>query len=167
MTAERLKKNTNVSAVEQQTVADELNVTTAQSNLDAAQAALQRLDWQAADTALAAVENLVHTSANDQNVPLLQARQNLLLARARIVDGKASDAVLPLRQAGNALAQFEHQSQGPMAQQAEDMRQNIDAMARHIKADASLEKIDDWLHTVQKWQTTSKVQFQPPEPWLR
>jgi len=167
MTAERMKRNTHVSDVEQHTVADELNVTTAQSNLDAAQAAIQRQDWRAADTALAAVQNLVHTTTSDSNLPLLQARQNLLLARARLVEGKPEAAVLPLRKAENALSDFEQQDRGPMGQQAEDMRQNIEAMARHIKTDASLDKIDDWLHTVQDWQATSKVRFQPPEPLLR
>lgn len=167
MTANRMKKHTHVSDVEQETSAEEMNVTSAQSNLDAAQAALQRVDWTGADTALAEVTNLVHTSGANASVPLLQARQNLLLARDRISAGDYNAAVAPLREAEHALADFEQQNHGSLGQQAEDMRQNIEGMARHIKRNASLFTIDEWLHTVQRWQQTAHIQFKPPEPWLR
>lgn len=167
LTANRMKKHTHVSDVEQQTSAEEMNVTSAQSNLDAAQAALQRVDWAGADTALTEVTNLVHTSGADRPEPLLQARQNLLLARDRIAAGDYNAAVAPLREAEHALADFEQQNHGSLGQQAEDMRQNIEGMARNIKRKASLFTIDEWLHTVQGWQQTSSIRFQPPEPWLR
>jgi hypothetical protein len=146
---------------------DELNVTTAQSNLDAARAAIQREDWQAADTALAAVQNLVHITNGQARVPLLLARQDLLLARVRLVEGNPGAAVPPLRKAERSLADFERLDHGTRGQQAEDMRQDMEAMARHIKTDGSLDKIDDWLHTVQQWQPKEKEEFQPPEPWVR
>lgn len=167
LTANRMKKNTHVSDVQQQTSVQQMNVTSAQANLDAAQAALQRVDWTGADTALAGVTNLVQTAGANQPVALLQARQNLLLARDRIAAGDYNAAVAPLREAEHALADFEQQGHGSLAQQAENMRQDIEGMARHIKRNASLFTIDEWLHTVQGWQQTSSIQFKPPEPWLR
>jgi hypothetical protein len=167
MTANRMKKHTHVSDVQQQTTEQQLNVTSAQANLDAAQAALQRVDWTGADTALAEVTNLVSTTGANAPVPLLQARQNLLLARDRISAGDYKAAVAPLREAEHSLSDFEQQGYGSVGQQAEDMRQDIEGMARHIRRDASVYRIDEWLQTVERWQQTPKVQFQPPHPWDR
>jgi hypothetical protein len=163
MSADRMKRNTHVSDVEQQTSVDELNVTTAADYLSAAESALQRLDWTGADTDLANVGNLVHTTANDQPLSLLQAHQNLLLARARLVEQNYNAAVAPLRETEHALSDFEQRDRGPLAQQAEDMRQDIEAMAEHIQHDGSLDKIDDWLRTLEKWENTRKDKLQPPQ----
>lgn len=163
MTANRMKKNTHVSDVEQQTNVEQLNVTTAVDYLGAAESDLQRLDWTAADTDLANVGNLVHTTSSDQPLSLLQAHQNLLLARARLVEQKYDAAVAPLRETEHALSDFEQRDRGPLAQQAEDMRQDIEAMAEHIQHDGSVDKIDDWLRTVEKWENTRKNKLQPPE----
>ena len=160
MTAGRMKKNTHASDVEQQTSTDDLNVTTAVDYLSAAKSDLQREDWTAADTDLANVANLVHITAADEPASLLQAHQNLLLARARLVEEKYHDAVAPLREAEHALSDFEERDRGPLAQQAEDMRQDIEVMAAHIHRDGSIDKIDDWLHTLERWQNTSKNKLQ-------
>ena len=166
--ANRMKKNTHVSDTQQQTTAEEMNTTSAQANLDAAQAALQRVDWTGADTALAEVANLIRTTGADRPVPLLQARQNLLLARDRVASGDYHAAVAPLREAEHSLADFERQDHGSLGQQAEDMRQDIEGVARNIKrTNAPLDRIDDWLHTIQRWQETAHIRFQPAEPWLR
>jgi len=163
--ANRMKKRTHVSDVEAQTSAEELDVTTAQDNLDAAYAAIQRENWAAADTDLGAVANLVHTDTSTYPEALLQAHQNLMLARARVVNQEYKAAVMPLREAEHALSNFEQRDQGPLAQQADDMRQDIEAMASHINRNASVDRIDDWLHTLEQWQNTRKNQLQPPQPW--
>jgi hypothetical protein len=151
MTASRLKKHTHIGGVEQQTIAESLNVTASAEHLRAAQAALEQTDWAAAETSLAGVSTLVRTDTLDR-VPLLEAQRNLSLARARLVEQKEGAAVAPLRAAERALADFEKQGSGPRSQQAADMRVNIEAMAGHIHHDASVAKIDEWLHTLDLWQ---------------
>ncbi len=156
-------KHAHASDVEQQTSADELNVTTAVDYLSAAKSDLQRADWTAADTDLVNVANLVYVTAADEPASLLQAHQNLLLARARLEEQKYRAAVAPLRETEHALSDFEERDRGPLAQQAEDMRQDIEAMAAHIHRDGSIDKIDDWLHTLERWANTSKNKLQPPQ----
>lgn len=167
LTASRMKRNTHISLVQQQTNAAELNVAGAQANLDAAQAALRRADWSGADTALAGILNLVQTSGANAPVPLLQARQNLLLAYNRVSAGDDKGAVAPLHEAAHSLADFEQQDHGSIGQQAEDMRQDIEGMAHNIRHDASLDRIGDWLRTVERWQQNRRVQFPPPQPWVK
>jgi hypothetical protein len=152
MTASRLKKHTHISDVEQQISADELNVTAAADHLRAAQSDLERMDWTAADTDLASAGNLVHRDITNRDMPLMQVQRNLMLARQRLAEQKNSAAVLPLREAARALADFERQGASPQAQQAEAMRQNIEAMASHIHHEASIATIDDWLRTLEQWQ---------------
>ncbi|PWT85554.1 MAG: hypothetical protein C5B56_13880 [Proteobacteria bacterium] len=151
MTANRLKKHTHVGEVEQQTVAESLNVTASAEHLRAAQTALEQTDWTAAENHLAGVSTLVRSNTKDE-VPLLEAQRNLSLARARLVEQKESAAVAPLRAAERALSDFEKQNSGPRSQQAAEMRVNIEAMAAHIHHDASVAKLDDWLHTLDLWQ---------------
>jgi hypothetical protein len=45
------------------------------------------------------------------------------------------------------------------------MRQDIEAMASHITRDANINRIDDWLHTLERWQNTGKNQLRPPQLW--
>jgi hypothetical protein len=165
LTANRMKKRTHASDVESATSADQLNVTTAVDNLDAAYASIQHENWTDADTELGAVFNLVHTDTTTYPEPLMQAHQNLMLARARVANQEFKAAVMPLRQAGAALSSFEERDRGPLAQQAEDMRQDIEAMASHVSREGNLATIDDWLHTLERWQNTRKNQLQPPQRW--
>src|SRR5215469_6424922 len=165
LSANRMNKRTHVSDVESATSADQLNVTTAQDNLEAAYASIQREDWMGADTDLAAASNLVHTDTSAYPEPLLQAYQNLMLARSRVANQEFKAAVMPMREAEHALSDFEARDRGPLAQRADDMRQDIEAMARHISRDANINRIDDWLHTLERWQNTGKNQLRPPQPW--
>jgi hypothetical protein len=75
--------------------------------------------------------------------------------------------VAPLREAEHALADFEQQDHGTLGQQAEDMRQDIHAMADHIASDPSFEKdkLDGWITTVEKWKDNTKHPLHPPKPY--
>jgi hypothetical protein len=137
------RKYTHVGGVEQQTISEELNVTASADRLRAAQAALQRTDWAAADAELAGVGNLVRTNRLDPRVPLLEAKKNLMLARERLAQGKYSAAVAPLRAAENALAGVDR---------ATVMRDSIEAMADHIHHEGLIAQIDQWVQTLDQWQ---------------
>jgi hypothetical protein len=147
----RLKKHTHIGDVEQQTTAEELNVNNAVQHLRAARADLEGMDWMTAETNLSGAVRLVHTESADREMPLLRVERNLTLARTRLLDKKYSAAVAPLREAEQALSDYERQGSGP-ATQAAEMRQSIEAMAGHIRQNASVEKIDAWLHTLEQWQ---------------
>lgn len=151
MTADRMKKRTHVGDVEQQTTAEALNVNTAAERLRAAQSDVERGDWTAAETDLTNAGSLVRVASLDTEIPLARAQRNLMLARTRLMEGKSSAAAAPLREAAQALVDFEKQNPGPAAQQAEAMRQNMEAMARHHD-EASSAKIDEWLRTLEQWQ---------------
>jgi hypothetical protein len=153
LTASRLKKNSHISGAQADITATKLNVTTAADRLPAAEAALDRDDWAAADVALADVQNAVVRVNVQDDLPLLRAKQNLELARARVLEDKYKDARMPLQAAAQALADFETASPGPEAVQAEYMRQQIQQFAAHVgerPADA-VERIDSWLDPVQHW----------------
>jgi hypothetical protein len=151
MTPDRMKKRTHVGGVEQQTTSESLNVNTAAERLRAAQADVERGDWTAADTDLANAGALVRVDSAEREMPLPRVERNLMLARTRLAEGKSSAAAAPLREAAQALSDFAKQNPGPAAQQAEGMRQNVEAVASHHH-DASIPQIDEWVRTVQSWQ---------------
>jgi hypothetical protein len=82
-----------------------------------------------------------------QETPLLAARQNLLLARSRVLEHKYSEAIRPLSAAAEALAYFERQELGQKGRDAGFARQEIEDYANEIETDHSeaLSRIKDWL----------------------
>jgi hypothetical protein len=65
---------------------NELDLTTASDNLDAAYSAIQHQDLAVANADLAAVANVLHVNMSAYPLPLLQAHQMLMAARARVVN---------------------------------------------------------------------------------
>jgi hypothetical protein len=153
LTAKRLKKNTNVRDTRADISQSSLNIAAAQNSLQAAQSALQRDDFTAADTALVNVqEAVVHVSAN-QDVPLLRAHQNLELARARVLEDKYKGAAAPRRSAAQALDDFNRLVPGPHGTTATYMAQDMRAYAGRINRDRgdAMTNIEMWLDRVDKW----------------
>jgi hypothetical protein len=153
MNADRLKKNTSVREVEGTVTTSKLDVTSAADHLQTAQSALERDDWTAADSALAAIPGTMVQSSGNTYMPLMKAKENLQLARARVLDGKPKDAAAPLRAAAEALADWERQAPGPHTQEAESMRQSMLAYANNIHKDHAdaVERITSWLTPVEQW----------------
>jgi hypothetical protein len=153
MTANRMKKDTSIRDVQAQTTTANLNVTAADDFLAQAQTALERDDFAAAQTALNGVSSSIVTTHTDGDMPLLKARDNLQLARARVLEGKYRDAVVPLRSAAEALDQYARAFPGPNAEQAEYMRAQIDEYAGKIahSHDDAITVIDSWLDPVNQW----------------
>lgn len=155
MTANRLKKNTTIAGTQQEVTASLLDVTSASSRLDSAEAAVQSGDWAAANDALREIPESVEHTRTDGDVPLLRAQQNLELARARIVENKYKDAAGPLRAAAQALSEYEQSFPGPHGQNAEYMRQQMlqfaDSLPDHYND--AMEHINVmWLPPIQKWE---------------
>jgi len=150
---ENLKRDSAVQGAEAQVTTGSLDVTSAAAHLAAAENAVRREDWLTADAELAAIPNSVIRTTVEGNMPLLEARQNLRLARMRVLEDQFKDAVAPLRAAAQDLANYEKLSPGPRVADAEYMRQKIETYSHligHRPADA-VAQIDAWLDPIEKW----------------
>lgn len=86
-------------------------------------------------------------------MPLLIARQSLLVARSRVLELKYAEAVRPLLAAAQALAAFALQEPGPNGQSAEFTRQGIQDYAAVIEQDPGdgVRRVDDWMDRIHQW----------------
>jgi len=153
MTAARLKHDTSIREVEANVDTAMLDVTSSAERLRSAQAAVQQQDWTTADTALTAIPNSIIRKHVEGDMPLMKVRENLNLARARVLEGKYNDAKAPLRAAAQALADYEKLSPGPHSERAASMRQAMEEFANHVphNQDEATTKIDLWLDPVNSW----------------
>jgi hypothetical protein len=159
MSADRLKQDTSIRGVAGDVTTAKLDVLAAADRLHAAEASVENGDWSGADGALAAVAGSVVVTQSQGNMPLDMARQNLELARARVLDGKYKDAVVPLRSAAQALGDFEKHCTGEQASAVESARQAMLGYAGSISHnhDGAVARIDAWLGSVNQW-TANAVQ---------
>ncbi len=142
-----LKHNSSIRGVEGETTTQRLDVTATADRLPAAEAALESGNWTAADAVLGAVEGSVSTTQTTGPMPLNMARQNLELARARVLEGKYHDAELPLKSAAQALGDYERNVTGPQVTDVDSARLAMLDFAAHIshEHEAALERIDGWM----------------------
>ncbi|HEY7389073.1 MAG TPA: hypothetical protein VH640_11235 [Bryobacteraceae bacterium] len=149
----RLKKYATAAGTETQITTGRLDVSSAATRLQDAEAAVERDDWTTANSDLRAIPESVIQTTVQGNMPLLEARQNLRLAKMRVEEGHYKDAAVPLRAAADDLADYEHLSPGALGQNAEYFRQQIANYAGTIAKnhqDAAMQ-IDYWLGYVDKW----------------
>jgi hypothetical protein len=135
-----------------------LDLPMAEQHLQAARTALLNNDVSAADSALKAVEDGVIMLRVESDLPLVQARENLALARDMISQGNSLAAQAPLREAINALAQYS----GPRGRQAERLQMQIASLANNLPANqqTAAGQIDQWWNVLADW--TGNVQQQQP-----
>jgi hypothetical protein len=130
-----------------------LDISSAAIRFENARSAVQRGDWAAAGSDLRAIsESLLHTAV-EGNLPLLEARQNLRLARIRVEEHRYGDAAAPLRAAALDLADYEKLPLGPLDKNAEYFREQIGNYA-HTVAEHHHEasrQIDYWLGFIDRW----------------
>jgi len=159
MSADRLKSDTSIRGVAGEVTTSRLDVMAAADHLHGAQASLESGDWGGADAALAAVASSVVVTQSQGNMPLDMARQNLELARVRIVSGKYKDSAAPLRSAAQALADFEKTCTGEQAASVDSARQAMLGYADRISHDhdGASGKIDGWLASLDQWRAMASV----------
>lgn len=148
-----LKHNSAVRGVDGETTTTQFNVTAAAERLPAAEAALESGNWSAADAVLGDVEGGMSVTKTTGSMPLNMARQNLEIAKARVMEGKYHDAVLPLRSAAQALGDYERHVSGQEAANIEMTRQAMLGMAAHIthEHDGAMGQIDAWTEMTRQW----------------
>ena len=134
---EPLDRKATVREVEVEHRSVTLDVGMAQEKLTAARAALDRGDAAAADAQLAALAQGAEEQVVLHDPALLKARQNLLLARTRVEQGRYKDAEAPLRAAGKVLG-----------------RRDIEDYAKRIRRDNAdaLARIDAWVRELGRVQ---------------
>ena len=131
-----------------------LDVNLAKTHLEAAQQALNSGNMQAAQQALRGVEDSVMETEVATDMPLLRARENLMLARWAVNKGEYGEAHAALRSASQALATYD-ESGGSHASDAQQLRSQIASYNQSIRqnhADASA-KIESWWNQVSGWET--------------
>jgi hypothetical protein len=158
MRADRLKGDTSIRGVSGDVTTARLDVTAAGERLQTAQASVANRDWSGANAALAAVAASVVVSQSQGSMPLDMARQNLQLARARVIDGKYKDAAVPLRSAAQALSDFEKYCTEPQSTAVKSTRQAILGYANSIahNHDGATGKIDEWLVSLNQWTASAE-----------
>ncbi len=142
--------NSSIRRVREKYSQVSLDVTLAANQLQKAKELLEKQDLSGADTELADIETGVVVRKGSADVPLLKTRENLMLARARILEGKWKDAQMPLHAASQALQDYFAESPGPQAGKAREMWPAMDKMATRLKKKprAALASINQWLQEV-------------------
>lgn len=155
LTAKRLKKDTNIRDVDATTTSNKLDVAQAELHLRDADAAASQADWTRAQAALQAVSNSVVRTQVNANMPLLRARENLMLAKSRVLEDKSGAAAMPLRSAAQALADYEAVAPATRAAKAASMRQELEAYAGKVGRDRenAAQQIDYWLGPIDQWNS--------------
>jgi hypothetical protein len=131
-----------------------LDVHLAQAHLEAAQKALNAGNTRHAEEALRGVEDSVLVSSVAADMPLLRARENLMLARAAVNQGHYREAHSALNAACRALNTYD-QSGGSHASQAQQLRSEISSYNQSLEqqhAGASA-KIESWWNQMSDWNT--------------
>jgi hypothetical protein len=83
----------------------------AKEHLQAAKRALSNDKNEVADAALVAVQRGVNFAYTEVDLPLLRARENLMLAKSQVQAGQAQEARMTLEAAAHALEQYAQQGQ--------------------------------------------------------
>lgn len=129
-----------------------VNTTVAKDNLAAAKTALSRGDLLTADSALADVQEGVQIRSTKADMPLEEARQNLILARARARNRNYQESQAALRAVSDALSRYAQEG-GPHANEARAMEQEINTYIQDLKQNHvdAIAKINKWWNTVADW----------------
>lgn len=134
----------------------ELDPALARTHLQAAQQALASGNVQLAGEALKGVEDSVILVSVGSDLPLVRARDNLVLARMDVRHGQYEKAHLDLDAACHALAAYARGG-GAFSGQAETLRTQIQKYNQSIQTDhaQAAANIESWWNQTAGWTTPS------------
>ena len=121
----------------------------AKQRLNGAKTAMENGNLQEADNALAAIQEGVELTTVTSEMPLLKGRQNLALAKSMAQQGRPAKRML--QAVSDALAEYEVRHSALHANEAANLRQEIDTSTGPVSAD----KIDRWWNQVAGWMSQS------------
>ncbi|HXH14291.1 MAG TPA: YfdX family protein [Alphaproteobacteria bacterium] len=142
-----------VAGVEAHSTRIMLDVSAAEGHLQAAKRALNEDRYKAADGALAALQRGVTFAFVEVDLPLLRARENLMLAKTQMKAGEVQDAWATLEAAAQALETYAQQADKARASQVQSLQQEIENYAQQLpqqgqptkrKSQQAAEQIDEW-----------------------
>jgi len=124
----------------------------AQTNLQAAKAALERHDLKQADLALSDVQQGVSIESVEANMPLARARENLILARTAAEKGNWTEVHAALTAASKALATYGNENR-PHSADAKSLQAQIDSYDKTVQQNHNdvVAKINQWWNTTSNW----------------
>ncbi|HSF08057.1 MAG TPA: YfdX family protein [Nitrospirales bacterium] len=137
----------------------ELNVALAKVGLEQAKKALKSENTEKADDALAAIQTGVTLNYAEIDLPLEEARKNLLLAQGMIEHNQAKEARAALEEASEDLKQYEKsigelrgEKVKHLRQEIRDVMSTIENTQKEKKGSNSLkEQIEGWWNSVTEW----------------
>ena len=150
-------KDTDISvieAVEQDETQVWLNVALAKSSLLTAEKALMDDKLEAADLDLTVLQAQGVTLVFDEaELPLVAARENLMLARVRLDEQHLQEARAALQEAATMLTAYEKTAQEPAAKKAQGLREEMSVLSQTIEQDqtGATDKIDQWWDQLAHW----------------
>lgn len=146
-----------VRQVTGQYTAAELDPALARTHLQAAQQALANGNVQVANEALKGVEDSVILVSVGSDLPLVRARDNLVLARMDARHGQYQKAHLDLQAACRALTAYAN-SGGAFSGQAQTLRSQIQNYNRNIQNDhaQAAGNIESWWNQTAGWMTPAQ-----------
>ena len=147
-----------VRQVEGEYTAVNLDVQAAKDHLQAARQALSNGDFQKADVALKAVQDGVSVVQVSADLPLVKARENLMIAHEAASEGHSRETQAALKEASKALTDYCNEG-GSHQQPATQVRTEIDNYAKSSTltgSDAS-SKIADWWNQLASWNQGSQT----------
>lgn len=131
-----------------------LDLRLAQTHLQAAQQALNSGKTRQAEEALRGVDDSVSVSTVAMDMPLLRARENLMLARAAVNQNHYHEAHSALNAACRALATY-GQNGGSHSSEAQQLRSQIANYNQSLEQQHSgaSAKIESWWNQISDWNT--------------
>jgi hypothetical protein len=108
------------------------DVSAAEEHLQAAKQALNNNKYEVADGALAAVQRGVSFAYIEVDLPLLRARENLMLAKAQVQAGQVQDARINLEAAAQALERYGQRADKSRASQVQSLQKEIQNYAQQL-----------------------------------
>lgn len=130
-----------------------LNTTSTTKHLYQARAALERNDIKSAGNALAAVQSAVTTESVGADMPLIRARENLVIAAGQVRTGDYRSAQVTLGTAVEALENYANGVNPAHEAQARVLGREIVLYAQRLLTDSNgaAAKIEDWWDRIASW----------------
>lgn len=127
----------------------DLDVAMARDHLKAADKALQNGNQSAAEDALTAVQRGVILMYGEVDVPLVEAGQNLSLARLQAKAGDTEEAERALKAAANSLQGLEGKASQSRSKEIQALRKEIQTAANNLEPDMDIsDKVQNWQSTL-------------------
>jgi len=139
----KLKGDPSVRDVELRYTRIEMDLEVARRQLEAAQQALQKGELKQADQALGAIQNSVVLEFVEQDLPLLEARRNLMMGQKLLAQGDQDAARKAIRAAAGSLQKYSRRYTGEFAEKMAEVASHINSYLNR-KDELDSAKIDRW-----------------------